>query len=574
MYVLIYRLESTNFSGRVPIAPRKPFAWLFGMYGSVQNEDEDEEEQAEIDENPTNNTPAESAPNIQLNLHGGSKTRDLFTVACIGVCLQLGILVFAGLSVYAPGFRNHFLKTGGPVKGYAYPLVAVGTTILVCGMMICSAVIEKSTVEESYVRVKKGADKVRRDFRILWLQKSHVVSDQVFDSYAIFKRGTTDRILTSRRRAGRKLPCMPAKSNSTTGSSGGLRALKWVVDLRWIPAGVKNIAADGTEALALLGSSIGLVGFVLQFEGFRGMNWSASIAQLVGVLVMTLLRAWVRRGLIITPAAVRVPGLHEMDWLALWFCEDENKWPEMNADQGSASTDAADVANSLQWEICTGKGNIALSGCFQNSEQAEHRPKNHAQKALMIRQRLGQLTNWSGKISTTAVAVANTIEAIANTFFQTHEQQKENFVWFLNTSIGYRCRGTRKIRQIKLHVRCVDGGVWRADATEIEALLSLWVFCIENPNARYKRARKEAGKDWLRRDMDFLVAAVRSLGMENNELKGDQEGHAEEADKLMSDLERDLRPWTSEWVPETCEPAQELLHFGLLGLENVGKGMC
>jgi hypothetical protein len=80
---------------------------------------------------------------------------------------------------------------------------------------------------------------------------------------------------------------------------------------------VANIASSPSEALALFGVCPGLCGFIMQFQGLRGMNWSPFIAQFVWIFLMTVLRSLVRRVLIITPICKKVPDQHEMDWLAL-----------------------------------------------------------------------------------------------------------------------------------------------------------------------------------------------------------------------------------------------------------------
>lgn len=182
-----------------------------------------------------------SAPNLALNLNGGSRAHDLYFSAIVGLLLQFGMLVFSGFAVYHPTFSSKFPKNGARVKPHAFPMMAAGTIVLMCGMLLCSVLIERSTEEKVYVArsdATTGTEttpKLRA--RILWLQKAHVVSDQTFDSFAIFGRNkndkdTVDRILTSRRAESNE----PSKSTISTG---------------W---------------LTPLGVTFGLVGFVLQFQ--------------------------------------------------------------------------------------------------------------------------------------------------------------------------------------------------------------------------------------------------------------------------------------------------------------------
>lgn len=51
-----------------------------------------------------------------------------------------------------------------------------------------------------------------------------------------------------------------------------------------------------STALALktvIGTTISVFVYIVQFIGLRGMHWSASIAQLSAMLVMVCLRAWI-----------------------------------------------------------------------------------------------------------------------------------------------------------------------------------------------------------------------------------------------------------------------------------------
>ncbi|KAF8532918.1 hypothetical protein BDD12DRAFT_799739, partial [Trichophaea hybrida] len=231
--------------------------------------------------------PPEAAPNISLNLHGGSKTEDLCFTALCGVLLQFGVLAISGLAVYHPVWKRRFLKNGQPILGYAYPLLSIGTVILVAGMMICSAIVEQSTSETKWPQPKFRA-------RVLWLQKSHTVSDQRFDAFVIIAQEPRNVILTSKR------------SNNAL--------------VR------QQIASNRFEAFTVAGVVLSLVGFVLQFQALRGLHWSASISQLAAIFLMTLLRAWVRRGLIVEPSAYRVLDGYQMDWLALHMTADPKLW--------------------------------------------------------------------------------------------------------------------------------------------------------------------------------------------------------------------------------------------------------
>lgn len=69
--------------------------------------------------------------------------------------------------------------------------------------------------------------------------------------------------------------------------------------------------------LAAVGSVAALSGFILQFIGLGSLHWSATVIMLGISLLMTAIRAWVRRGLARDPSCVSIPPRLELVWLAL-----------------------------------------------------------------------------------------------------------------------------------------------------------------------------------------------------------------------------------------------------------------
>jgi hypothetical protein len=91
------------------------------------------------------------------------------------------------------------LKDGKPVADYAFPCTAAGTLLLVVGMLICSHVVESSTSETRY-RPASGMSA-----RVVWLQRSGTVNDQVFESFAIFPNSAQALVTTSQQAKRQKL---------------------------------------------------------------------------------------------------------------------------------------------------------------------------------------------------------------------------------------------------------------------------------------------------------------------------------------------------------------------------------
>jgi hypothetical protein len=228
------------------------------------------------------------APNITLNVHDRVGRTDLRIVAAIGTVLQIGVLLYSGFATYHPGLM---FKKGSPVSDYAFPCVAAGTLFLVAGMLICAHVVESSTKEKRY-HVKPGWDA-----RIVWLQKAGTVNDQTFESFALFADSPRKQIIISQR-ARKKDPNGRGETPAKGEAKGEEKSLV-------------------SELQTIVGTGTALLGFVVQFIGLRGMHWSASIAQLGAVLLMTALRAWVRRGLANPPKSQPLLPGYELDWLAM-----------------------------------------------------------------------------------------------------------------------------------------------------------------------------------------------------------------------------------------------------------------
>lgn len=90
-------------------------------------------------------------PNLGLNLSGQQVTPlEFWLVAIIGLALQLGVVVFAGVGVYVPDWNQRFRKGDEPIKEYAFPLMATGTGTLVIGMFFCCYIVERRTTERTW----------------------------------------------------------------------------------------------------------------------------------------------------------------------------------------------------------------------------------------------------------------------------------------------------------------------------------------------------------------------------------------------------------------------------------------
>ncbi|KAL2117076.1 hypothetical protein VTJ04DRAFT_9244 [Mycothermus thermophilus] len=179
-----------------------------------------------------------TSPNLALNIHNKVSRRELYIVAAIGIVLQIGVLVYAGLTAY---HLYPILDDGDPVESYTFPCTAAGTLFLVVGTLICAHVVERSTWE-TRLRPIEGME-----LRLVWLQKHGTVNDQAFDSFAIFPENAQPLVMSSHP-AGEELLDNPDDKTRKTLSTSFI---------------------SSRESITVAGTLISICGFVAQFTGLR-----------------------------------------------------------------------------------------------------------------------------------------------------------------------------------------------------------------------------------------------------------------------------------------------------------------
>jgi ankyrin repeat protein len=277
--------------------------------------------------------------------------------------------------------------------------------------------------------------------------------------------------------------------------------------------------------ITVAGVFVSVCGFVVQFTGLRGMHWSASIAQLGAIIVMTALRAWVRRNLAKNPMALPLVSGHELDWLAMTLGDcSKAPWlhpPEVNGAKWSWKIAAVEDLEKLEeveedseheeYWVTHGYSYSEDSpeGEGDSEAQEDSKPKccdlsSSAQRVMIIRRDLGELIDWPGPASAEAVLLARAIELAMDTLFD--DSSINEFTWSLGAHWLEEQSGRESIH---FHMKRYDGG-WRAYSDELEAALSLWLYSVndqENPIQETKSRRwgKALGKGgspqdaWLRK---------------------------------------------------------------------------
>lgn len=442
----------------------------------------------------------DSAPNLLLNIDRFSSPGELWAFALVGIVLQFGVLLYSGFITYHPAVM--FQKGGLPIEPYAYPCTAIGTVLLVGGLLICSHVVESST-RESFYRPKQC------EARMVYLQKAGTAADQYFGSFAIFAKEGKSVIATSRRE-----PIGPVHEFKT-----------------------------------VLGTLITLLGFVVQFVGLRSMHWSATIAQLGATIIMTVVRAWVRRDLSSRPIARKLsPGL-ELDWLATKLAlrffpglpdtESDEKTASLSQPHERAShrptqkTRDADSrgtrVSNTDWLELLRKGKE--TGATDAHEAQNWIPKvigpsdtpgsetlaaSTAHHAVRLRKGLADLAPWPRSFSAEARAVATAIEGTLKFLdsLSAFSPPAETVHAYSKTENGHKTGSDLEPKKdtetgnddvlgatFKWHVETVrqgkvfltarkqPNGRWKAPETDIEALLSLWNYGAHAHEPKSKQAK-------------------------------------------------------------------------------------
>lgn len=456
-------------------------------------------------------------PNLSLNYLPSPGSIELTAFSVIAVILQVAVLFLDALITY----RLKWLKSGKPVAPTACPFVMIGTLLLFLGMGTCSVVIQGST-RETWFRVTDGTDA-----KVLWIQRQSVVDDQHFGSYAIFAPGSMRDIVSSTRE-----PHFQADNPVAMNHDQGFT--------------VRMLAFKATTICAVVAS---VVGYIIQFIGFRQMHWLATILQLALAIIMTAIRAYVRRNLSRRPLHHALPVGHELDWLATRKGLYKQLLPDEQSDMGTLTTDrdakypklaiartllspiignvkesrrlpfssfgelvlwvnkkpekpwCGEDKDGIDWFVAVPRANSQedslATGDTSATNVEDHRPSSRldAQAVLRVRCRLTDLAQWDlsekPEWITFQSIVSSLADAIGGVMDCLYEPDLFNLdVAFKNKSLfEWVIYVGRDKQEVKLQVNR-QAGKWTADKSELEAVLSLWTYSL-NLDGHDEYARDE-----------------------------------------------------------------------------------
>lgn len=232
---------------------------------------------------------------------------------------------------------------------------------------------------------------------------------------------------------------------------------------------------------AAIAALFSLLGFLAQFLGFRGLHWSVTVSQLVATVVMTILRAWVRRNLIHKPQYFKIESGYELERMA------------------------RKIKGCQHWSVVTwGFDQLPFSGDFL------------AANVMTARRRLGVLSKWPSQWYSTINSTVEAIAASMNFLFSSADvtlnkdywSTRGNFGWKMMVEVGVDSAGLH-LEEITLTLKRSkqpDGhwGPWRVVKSEVEAVFGLWMLHLKDLEIQHKRSFDEEDGDWQRDEGDLL----------------------------------------------------------------------
>lgn len=252
---------------------------------------------------------------------------------------------------------------------------------------------------------------------------------------------------------------------------------------------------------------------------------SASTAQLSATVLMTIVRALLRREISKRPSAFRLAKEFELEWLSTALAKHEGDFGTYYSNisrqyakndppftfrvvtvrdeikslprdtQQSVGQDTKGLNVGRIWPIrCLMAPRIHSSGhpCEEPSDATVV-----SSQLIKIRQRLGKLSQWTCPASDAAIATTNAIEVVMNILFPSRTDPLE---WSLDIHCNVGDWSGDHMIQLTVQKK---SGSWSTSASEIEAVLSLWL-----QYARKLESKRQAPKvkdnsmetEWLRRE--------------------------------------------------------------------------
>ncbi|KAI9689743.1 MAG: hypothetical protein M1822_009625 [Bathelium mastoideum] len=403
-------------------------------------------------------------PNLSLNV-GIEKLHDglFYAVAALGLVLQVGVIVMAGLVSWQYGWTsvndNGSTNNTRPnsisvmISHNSSPLTFIcGSVLMGVGVFLCAALIGQSTREYTYLR-KYTPGQTVPSTRLFWLQPGNqVIGDQTFDAFAYIE---AEKYLTH-------------YVSSRKDLSKRYELYTWITII------------------------VTLGGYVAQFIGLRGMSAYISIAQLGASLLMSFLRGCLRIKRL-TRHDNKLFGIsdkilkHELDWLAfeigrkdlaniqgLREASNESEWfwypyePALNIPNGD---DTQSLVPELLWQY---RSRLAvLTGHPRRFDQPQSESFHQWEETEI-------------QVRTMSLRLRDAIEGAADAMFGDRLPDNSTSLSFqIPVSLNNIALDINMTGQVTLRLQknpdpsLSDRVLWTVDSTELEAILGLWLWSLK-----------------------------------------------------------------------------------------------
>ncbi|KKK19180.1 hypothetical protein ARAM_003200 [Aspergillus rambellii] len=397
-------------------------------------------------------------PNLSLNK--GIKQRGpawFYSAALLGVVLQTGPLVYAGLTVFL--WPALFTDQGSFVQGYAFPLYVYGTVSLCTGMFLCAFMIERSSAQCHIYPAKPS--------KIYWLQPGRQkIGEQDFGAFLAVNEGPN--------------------SQATE-------------DLTYIKS-VQNVALKERGLLLLFTIFITITGFVLQFVSLRGLHPSVILANLGSMLVMSIVRTCLR--------------VERIGSGGNSFCTEDKEL--ISHKQQELDCFALHLEKVKYFRLMSSfvhESNRSRSGSWAtgSSTQNSLQVPGLGSKLVQTRTQLAKLTSRGFRHSSmdwNDLPIRKIAQDLARTLGMTMDvvsTWKGNPSDFYSFELSFLCQYNHKSAgsaletyAIKLE-RLEDTLQWKVDANELEAVLGLWTLSLLKQDSK-----------WLQNGLGRLVGLTKA----------------------------------------------------------------
>ncbi|KAL3608675.1 hypothetical protein FPOAC2_03681 [Fusarium poae] len=290
--------------------------------------------------------------------------------------------------------------------------------------------------------------------------------------------------------------------------------------------------------MSTTGTFISLIGFFVQFIGLRGMHWLATITQLGAVIIMTILRAVVRRHLASGLVSHDLCGStgFELEWFVSSFLNEKGiPWIPQEHSESPDKDDNKPNSSAFTFEMETNTTEVVQNA---NSDEEQKDPAirlflevstlRQPQGILDLRRHLGELSKWKGSVSREALAVANAIEKTMSFIMPYLEKSeaKKAFTWKIKVKSNkehLRNSDDNDSDYVKMNVKYSQNNGWTASVDEIEAALSLWLYSMRDVHATGNiQSDFPSGNDhWIRGSPAQQQRCLQVLGPANKLLLRD-----------------------------------------------------